>query len=269
MTRLSLVAVVALLAACGPGPVPSPTASQAPPTAPHATGGPSETVSGAEPTPTIDPEWIGRPAYSCDGQTRFPPQALEVPAGAENGADEPARLLRSLVREQQGSGYAFPLTGWRRVVDRPDKVVFVAVGPGDPRWFAVAFAKDAGGWTESEYGACDMRVLLPEADLSVADWWIDPQHPIAPDATVVRAFVLETACASGHDAKGRIAAPIIQGAADTIVVIIPVRHRPGGQDCPSNPPTPFTFELPEPLAGRALLDGGRIPPRDATQLPES
>jgi hypothetical protein len=85
--------------------------------------------------------------------------------------------------------------------------------------------------------------------------------------TTVHALVREIACASGHDARGRVAAPILRRRQDAIVVVIPVRRRSGGQDCPGNPNTPFTFEPPEPLAGRALLDGGAIPPRPAERPP--
>lgn len=37
----------------------------------------------------------------------------------------------------------------------------------------------------------------------------------------------------------------------------------GMATCPSNPQFPVTIELTEPLGGRALLDGGVSPPRDA------
>jgi hypothetical protein len=44
-----------------------------------------------------------------------------------------------------------------------------------------------------------------------------------------------------------------------------VRPLPGGQDCPSNPPTRVTIDLGQPLGDRTLLDGGRLPPGDPAQ----
>jgi hypothetical protein len=44
-----------------------------------------------------------------------------------------------------------------------------------------------------------------------------------------------------------------------------VTERPGGQDCPGNPDFAMVVDLPEPLGGRPLLDGGTFPPSDVTK----
>lgn len=52
-----------------------------------------------------------------------------------------------------------------------------------------------------------------------------------------------------------------------MIVTFAIRHRPGGQDCPGHGPTPFVFQLPEPLGNRTLYDGGEDPPRKAGEPP--
>lgn len=46
--------------------------------------------------------------------------------------------------------------------------------------------------------------------------------------------------------------------------------KPGEQHCESNPATPYTVELDEPLGQRRLLDGGVQPPAppDLERLPD-
>ena len=47
-----------------------------------------------------------------------------------------------------------------------------------------------------------------------------------------------------------------------------VTRDPAEPPCPSNPPTPFTVDLDEPLGDRLLLDASTLPPRPIT-LPSS
>jgi hypothetical protein len=104
--------------------------------------------------------------------------------------------------------------------------------------------------------------------LGAAAWWLDPKAP-APTATsaTVQGRVLEEACASGKTPKGRIEPPLFDLSETAVTVIIGIRPLPGDQDCQGNAPFPVTFTLPEPLAGRTLLDGNGVPPRDASVPP--
>ena len=98
-----------------------------------------------------------------------------------------------------------------------------------------------------------------------AAWWLDPDAPApGPDATVIPALIREQACASGATPEGRVLPPEIYYATGAILVIVKVRHRPGGQDCQGNPAFPIEIQLAEPLGERKLLDGSEQPPRDAT-----
>jgi hypothetical protein len=137
------------------------------------------------------------------------------------------------------------------------------VGNAASRWHVVAFMRTGdGGWALERMGQCDLHVVLPDPEVEVADWWPDPDRATEAGATSLPILVLERACASGQDATGRILEPSITSTDVAVIVILAVRHREGGQDCPGNPPTPFLLRLPEPLGGRILLDGGVVPPAE-------
>lgn len=107
-----------------------------------------------------------------------------------------------------------------------------------------------------------------EARVGPASWWLDPKALApTPDATSIAALVLEESCASGKTAVGRVEPPTIEVTGTSVIVTFSVRQQPGGQDCQGNPPTPFVFELPEPLGNRTLYDGGDEPPRKAGEPP--
>lgn len=107
-----------------------------------------------------------------------------------------------------------------------------------------------------------------EARVGPASWWLDPKALApTPNATSIAALVLEESCASGTTAEGRVELPAIEVTETSVIVTFSVRQQPGGQDCQGNPPTPFVFELPEPLGNRTLYDGGDEPPRRAGEPP--
>ena len=101
-----------------------------------------------------------------------------------------------------------------------------------------------------------------------AVWWVATDAiPLAPETTVIKAVLMETACASGQSPDGRVNEPVIAYGTDAVTVVITVTPRPGAQDCPGNPEFPVEITLREPLGTRAILDGGSDPPRDATTTP--
>ena len=104
--------------------------------------------------------------------------------------------------------------------------------------------------------------------LGAASWWLDPTAP-APtgDSTSIQALVLEEACASGRTAKDRLETPLIDLSETAVTITFGIRPLPGSQDCQGNEPLPVTFQLPEPLAERILLDGNEVPPREAARPP--
>jgi hypothetical protein len=104
--------------------------------------------------------------------------------------------------------------------------------------------------------------------LGAAAWWLDPDAPApGPTSTSIQTLVLEEACASGKSAKDRVELPLIDLSETAVTVTFGIRPLSGSQDCQGNDPFPLTFQLPEPLANRTLLDGNEVPPRDASKPP--
>lgn len=96
--------------------------------------------------------------------------------------------------------------------------------------------------------------LLPPEPAEQAQWAVDPEAGVDPEATEVPILVREVACNSGQDATGRISTDIEYGP-DEVVLTVYVQPRGGDQTCPSNPLTPYVVELEEPLGDRELVNG--------------
>ncbi|MEQ1699253.1 MAG: hypothetical protein ABMA25_04040 [Ilumatobacteraceae bacterium] len=96
------------------------------------------------------------------------------------------------------------------------------------------------------------------SDSGTARWNLDPASPLTPETTTLQLIVLETGCASGSSAEGRIEATVSYSATEVEIEVIvePVR---GDATCPGNPPTPFTLELSEPLGDRSIVGEQPIP----------
>jgi hypothetical protein len=106
--------------------------------------------------------------------------------------------------------------------------------------------------------------MLPKG-VNGASWWVDPLAlPLDAATTHIPALVMEHACASGQAPVGRVLGPVIDDQPERVIVTFAVRAQVRDQDCPSNPALGVPFDLPTPLGARPLLDGGEIPPRDAT-----
>lgn len=116
------------------------------------------------------------------------------------------------------------------------------------------------------YGAdaicLEIEKLPGEEDALPAAWEPAPGADLSPGSTAIDVHVVESACASGQPATGRIADPDIPYEEERVVVTIGVVPRAGGQTCPSNLPTDYTVELDEPLGDRVLLDGSHEPPAE-------
>jgi hypothetical protein len=246
MTRLALMfAALLVLAGCG-------NVAPAPPSASPA----------SEPTAELplDPGVLG---LTCADGLVFHPALLESPGHAETDPDAAAQALRVYLAEI-GFG-SHPQTGWVRTAQSVDKAQFIAQDPDGDRWFVLAFVTRQGNWRLDDASKCQPEIV-PPAGANRAEWRLDPAFP-APAAgdRQIHVLINELACASGQSPEGRVLPPIIASSPAAMTIAILVTSEPGGQDCPSNPDFALTIDLPEPLGGRALLDGGVFPPRDVTK----
>lgn len=224
--------------------------------------GPSATPSPNQDAPALDRVTCGRDLPS------FPRAVLNQPGGMGPGEDQPAAILHATLRESAGlsPGEGLPREGWIRVAETDDVVLFVAPSEGTT-WSMVKVEVRDGIWGTDSYGQCHLQPELP-AGVNLAVFRVAPDVALTPESTEVEVLVTELPCNSGQDARGRIRPFRITPAADSVTVTFSVVPRPGNHDCQGNPETPFTLTLPEPLGGRALLDGSSVPPRDATVCPD-
>ena len=218
---------------------------------------------------------------------------VRIDSAGEVTVDRVDRLAPSAVAPVADVGIG--LTSLVLVPDREGDRMLV-IGRVGPKAFGVklgfdddteVFASSANGWyaawwpghaRASAIVAVDSKSLVVgtvdaprgqvAGEMGAATWWLDPMAA-APTAasTSIRGLVHEEACASGKSPEGRIEGPLFDLTETAVTVTFGVRPRPGDQDCQGNPPFAVTFTLPEPLAERTLLDGNKVPPRDASKPP--
>jgi len=234
VSRLSLVFVAALvLGACGDARVPSPSES-------------------ASAEPPLDPGVLG---LTCgDGQS-FHPALLAMTGRAETDPDAAAEALRATIVTRP-----IPASGWIRVVQVADRVLFLAPMAGGPGFAAVGLQFRDGDWRADLGGRCQPEVVIPPG-VSRAEWRLDPDFPApAHGDRQIHVLINERACASGQSPEGRVLPPLVTRSQAAVTIVILVTHRPGGRDCPGNPEFAIAIDLPEPLAGRPLFDGATFSP---------
>jgi len=211
---------------------------------------------------TIDPDWITRPALTCgDPHPLFPPDALEGLGLAEFGLDPTAAVLRSTIADTPDY---FPDSGWHRVAETPDEVLFVARGNADTPWFEVTVGLLDGNLQAIAMGQCTLAIAAPDG-VSLATWWLNPDGPAITSETAELAILLrERDCASGRPPEGRVLTPTIVTTPDAFQVAIGIRKQLTDQDCQGNPNYPTRIVLPEPIGARGLFDASAFPPRPVT-----
>jgi hypothetical protein len=248
---IAVLAIGAFIVGSGPTVTPSPSPSPSP-SFPTPMPSPS-VVESVEPTltPPLDPGVLG---LTCGGTHAFQPALIEVPGHAESDPDAAAAALRA---ELIGS---LPQSGWVRVAQLADKVQFVAPDSDGNGWVVVALVLRDGRWILDLKGECQLEVVVP-AGVTRADWRLDPAFP--PPALgdrVIHVLINQRACSSGRSPEGRVLPPIIRSSPTAVTITILVTDRPGNQDCQGGPEFAMTVDLPEPLGGRPLFDGGTFPP---------
>ena len=214
---------------------------------------------------------IGPPpggGMTCGGGPGFSGDLLVDPGGAENGADPAAVALRTHLATDHVEIDWIPDAGWIEVSRTDAEVLYLARNPeAKSSWFFASVGRDGDTWEVDGWGGCDLQPDVGPG-MGIASFRVAPDAELDPAAREIPVLVTERACNSGEDARGRIVVASIDESDDSVTVTFAVRPRGGGQECPSNPETPFVLELPAPLGDRVLQDGSSVPPRDATLCPD-
>lgn len=191
----------------------------------------------------------------------FPASALDNPTGAEN---ESGPLYDALRKGFAMFDFEQDLSrlGWLLVQQDPRGALFLARSDAPPpAWWYVLVTAD-GGYLPAGVGQCNLNVQI-STDFGPAYWAIDPDYP-GPNAATTELHILvwEVACNGGSPVTGRMSAPVVEYAPDTVTITIGVRPLTGTGviTCPLGPGTPAIVTLPQPLGDRTFLDGYVSPP---------
>lgn len=251
---------VLLLAACG-------TQGGSPPTT-----SPETTTATVEPTPVAysppealssgGPDIIVPPGDdgSLPGDLwvgcRFGPHfqvsdlAKIVPLG-EGGVSE---AIRSFLSSDEGRHW--PQADWLILRETRDEVLVVHQ---DVDGLAFMSVRSDGGpwmWAGSQGGApCPLYYRVPEG-LHAVDWRLHPEA--APDAaaTTLEVLVNEQECVNGQEIGDRLRGPQVVMTERAVRIAFAAEPPPGDAfDCPSNPDSAVTVELPAPLGDREIIEG--------------
>ena len=261
MIARRLLPVLLVVAGCtSVQPTLTPAGSSSPSAEPPHT---SATATGAQASPspsqlpTIDPDWITRPALTCGEGPLFPPLALVI-QGAELGTDQASDVLRETTRSGSSAEAPLPAEGWSRVSDGDQGVLFVAEGTPRIPWVQVSVVRTADGWFAQTWGECQLQVKFPGGGMR-ADIGLIADKPPNRDEAMLLLSVTELACAGGQPSTGRMQEPLVLESTTAVVVAISIVPLPGAHDCPGNPSLAVDVALMSPLGDRTILDGGKYP----------
>lgn len=234
-------------------------------------GAPAEIRQGAASTARATSEAPATPAgeamYSCFGPAY---------AGSVWASHRPARQARqhpgwrTLVKELGGEGP----DGWWLLEQTEDRLAIarerdVALEPGDDMlrthdFVSVAKFESEDQWMLEQWSSCTPELVVD--GVGPAEVWLD-DDPDAAD-TSLDLLVVESSCASGDSAEGRVRAVRVDEHDDRVEVVIGVLPRGGDQACPGNPATPFRLDLKEPIRDRQVIDASIYPARPMQSPPD-
>lgn len=262
MQRVLVVVAVLLLSACAT----VRDASQAPDEDVEPSSSPASTTgeddAEAVPGPTASPT---EAAYSCFG----PPYPASVWAEQEPAGpvEHPGRpVLESNVGPEGLDGWFLLEASDERIAVAREREVVYEAGDDMLRTHDVVAVRDFGGetgWHIKQSSSCTPQ--LAHDGVGPASVWLDREP--ARDSDQLELLVVEMACASGQPADGRIDVFELDEQQDVIEIAVGVRPRDGGGTCQSNPATPFTVRLQQPLGDRTVIDMSVYPPRPLEPVP--
>lgn len=191
-----------------------------------------------------------------------PRPATELPADIVSVLEDPLVGINEPLSEWLIAHESAELVTIMRELDEP-----LDSGAGDISTYALitigAGAKQAiplkGPWGLQRSTNCTPTIDLgPFTEAGVT---LDPDAPPQSGDERIALLVTEHDCNSGQPATGRIELIELVETATTVELVIGVQPGTGGT-CPSNPPTPFTVDLEQPLADRTILNAASVPARE-------
>ena len=160
------------------------------------------------------------------------------------------------------AGFGQSSDGWQVLVQTDELATIVRITDGSMEFIGAKPGRNGWIWAGASGGGaqCDVRRRLP-AGVGQVDWALDPAFPV-PDAasTELHVLVTESSCTGGSELGDRLLGPDVEVTADAVRIAFGAIPLVGDQTCPSNPSTPVTIELDEPLGARSIVDGLLVGP---------
>jgi hypothetical protein len=224
--------------------------------------------TGPDPTPEAagapDASGVEDLLVGC-GRYGYAASALSGPTGEESADDPAAAELREVIDGTVGVE-SVPKTGWRRLYNGNDAVVFGATDADSPAagLFEVTVERSGDGfdYASSAHG-CVPRVVVEGR--SLVEFALAPEAELTASSTVVEVLVTELACTGSAPVDDRLDRPTIIYGETSVDVLFTADPLEGDSFfCPGHLPTAVTITLEEPLGDRVLRDSSTYPPRDAS-----
>ncbi len=211
----------------------------------------------------------GDAPLTCGGRT-FPASVLHAPTGAERGVGPAFDALRASLAKFGPEIPGSEALTWRLAAIDSTGAIFLAPADalGSDGWLSVEVVADANGWQPSAMGDCFLYAVI-SSEFGPATWAFDPAYARpAAETTELHILVWERACSGGSPTTGRMSAPVIAYATNTVTITIGVRPITGDGivTCPGPQGTPASLRLAEPLGSRTLLDGGHVPAAEPSPM---
>jgi hypothetical protein len=189
----------------------------------------------------------------CGGVV-FPLGALDVLTPIEEVDPALRAVLDGWLATPEGS--FLPGDGWTLLYVHDRNALFINVADDSVAFVGAEMGRN--GWIYSGGSAadpCALNVVLPEG-LGVVEWELDAGAP-PPEAGTTELHVLATerACTGGRELGERLLGPQVVETDESVRISFAAIALTGNHGCPSNPSTPVTVELDEPLGDRELRDG--------------
>ncbi len=202
-----------------------------------------------------------------DADGTYPPDAEVECGGVQFTLGELASMtpvaeaddeLEAVVQEWiDTAGFGESSDGWHVLVQTDDFATLVRITDGSMEFIGAKPGRNGWIWTGDSGGGgrCDVRRRLPPG-IGQVDWALDPSFPTPNEAsTELHVLVTEASCAGGSELGDRLLGPDIEVTAYAVRIVFGAIPLVGDQSCPSNPSTPVTIELDEPLGERSVMDG--------------
>ena len=153
------------------------------------------------------------------------------------------------------AGGAWSPDGWAILTKSDTDVQLLHIGAHFVESMTFHRIDDEWRMTDGTSGAtCTLRTVLPDG-LNVVEWTVDPSRAADPDRSEIHVLVTESACANGRPPGARLLGPQVIETAERVLIAFAAIAQEDDQDCPSNPPSPVTVTLSQPLGQREALDG--------------